>query len=161
MHVLCGLNQLNMSIRNGRPGGIKHTSPKTSRNLGKRHRRSHQSKKQKSEKNATNSHGKKPLLKRSSHLHLRLSDELRKQGRSRLEKGRNQPTRLKSHTNEARRFNPYSQTIRQRFVADRATVASAVICSFPPAKEIVLSTEAAHAFASSIAEKSASPPSAS
>src|SRR6266481_2795047 len=78
MHILRGLDQLNMSIRNCRPGGIKHTTPKARRNLRQRHGPSDQSQKEEFEKDTIKLHGKTPLLKPELALASAISNELRK-----------------------------------------------------------------------------------
>jgi hypothetical protein len=65
-------------------------------------------------------------------------------------------TKLDDSIRRVKRFAIRHHCNHQRFVADRATVAFAVIYSFPPTKAIVISTEAAHVFASNEAENSAS-----
>jgi hypothetical protein len=79
---------------------------------------------------------------------------LRKQDRSRLEKGRNQPMHLKSHINEVSRFNPYSQTIRHWISLQSSALhrRQGYSCLLPlfvlsTSQRNRHSTEAAHAFA--------------
>src|ERR1700750_939161 len=110
MHVFRRFDQLDMSIRNLRAGGIKHAPPEPRRNLRKRHRRSNRNKKAKSPKNTIELHGRTPLLEPGLALASAVSDKMRQRCRSRSNAS-NISAAPRIAYYELKRVESYTQTI--------------------------------------------------